>query len=407
MTAIPGPTSPPDPLTRLADGIWVGVPLTLRKLSAGLAMSTVDGLYLAARPVVGLVTVPAVFLTGLVVGVLHPGFEYVFTEALWLLLLIALVGAVSGALGSYLTLGFALGDLALGAHPQWETWRTDTLLGIPAQYGSQLLTYALFAMLAVGVPIAAKSFAAEFLLPPSVPRAVRAMVGLGALVVISGLLVWVWTQSAPLLVRPVFVWAGARPTVEAMSTTQESGGWIVFLAVAATIGRAAAQAVLANPIGKGGGPDRMTQLEDRFRTDVPVQPLAGRIPLVLRLLIRAAILTALLSGLYAAYWQAGLTFLVLFVAQVIASPLLPLDFGAYARFIAKIPRIIRLIVVMIPVYLLGAVVVPMFLDQTSFFPFLLLAIVSAVLMTLLSPHVREAPPAPPTPAAAPGTEEPK
>ena len=91
---------------------------------------------------------------------------------------------------------------------------------------------------------------------------------------------------------------------------------------------------------------------------------------------------------------------------MIASPLLPLDFGAYARFIARIPRIIRLIVVMIPVYLLGAVIVPMFLDQTSFFPFLLLAIVSAVLMTLLSPHVRQAPPAPPQPAA-PGAEEPK
>lgn len=405
MTATPLPANPPDPLARAADLIWVTVPLTLRKLSAGLATSTVDGLYLAARPLIGLVAPPVVFLFGLLVGAFHPGFEYVFTEALWLLLFAAVVGAVSGALGSYLTVGFALGDLVLGAHPQWNTYRSDGLLDLPAQLGSQLLTYALFGMLAVGVPLAAKSFAAEFMLPPSVPRAVRALVGLGALVVIAGLLVWVWTQSAPLLVRPVFVWAEARPTVEAMSTTQESGGWIVALAVLATIGRAAVQAVLAAPIGRGGA-DRMTELEDRFRTATPVVPLTARVPLILRLLARALLLTALLSGLYAAYWQAALTFLVLSAAQVITSPLMPFDFGAYARFLARIPRIVRLIVAMVPVYVLGAVIVPLFLDQTSFLPFLLLAVVAAVLMTLLSPHTR-AQRAGAAPTGHPGTEEPR
>ncbi|MEV4417450.1 hypothetical protein [Catellatospora sp. NPDC049609] len=403
MTATPLPVNPPDPLTRAADAIWVGVPLTLRKLSAALATASVDGLYLASRPLIGLIAPPAMLFVGLVVGAFHPGFEHVFTEALWLLLLAAVVGAVSGALGSYLTLGFAVGDLFLGEHPQWSTYRTAGLLDLPAQLGSQLLTYLLFGMLAVGVPLAAKSFAAEFMLPASVPRAVRALVGLGALVVISGLLVWVWTQSAPLLVRPVFVWAGAIPTVEAMSTTQESGGWIVALAVTATLARAVAQAVLAAPIGHAG-PDRMTALEDRFRTATPVVPLTSRIPLVLRLLARALLLTALLSGLYAAPWQAGLAFAVLFGAQVITSPLMPFDFGAYGRFLARIPRIIRLIVAMVPVYILGVVIVPLFLDQTSFLPFLLLAVIAAVLMTLLSPHTAGNR-AGPAPAGGSSTEE--
>ncbi|HCU52455.1 MAG TPA: hypothetical protein DGG94_22125, partial [Micromonosporaceae bacterium] len=338
MTATPLPQTPNDPLSRAAEGIWVGVPLALRRFSAGLAVSAVDGLYLAIRPIVGLLAPVLVFVLGLIIGVFHPGFDYVFTEALWVLLLIAVVGALSGALGLYLTLGFVLGDLLLGEHPQWDRFGNSDLLDIPAQYGSMFLTYALFAMLAVGVPIAAKSFAAEFRLPASVPRAVRALVGLGALVLISGLLVWVWTQSAPLLVRPVFVWADARPTVIAMSTTQENGVWIVILAVLATVGRAFVQLSLANPIGPDSKPDRMSQLEDRFQTDEPVRPLMSRMPLLVRLFLRAAILTALLSGLYAAFWQAWLTFGVLLFAQVLTSPLLPLNLGAYARFMAKIPR---------------------------------------------------------------------
>lgn len=133
----------------------------------------------------------------------------------------------------------------------------------------------------------------------------------------------------------------------------------------------------------------MTYLENRFRTDEPVVPLLSRMPLVLRLIVRAAVLTAVLAGLYAAYWQAALTFVVLTLAQFITSPLLPLNLGAYARLINKVPRIIRLLIVMVPVYLLGALILPMFLRQESFLPFLLLALVSAVLMTLLSPHTRE------------------
>jgi hypothetical protein len=347
----------------------------------------VDGLYLAVRPTIGLVAPPVVFAVGLLVGAFHPGFEYVFTEALWLLLAVTVVGSLSGALGLYFTIGFAVGDLLLGAHPQWELFRNSDPLDAPAQYGSMLLTYALLAMLAVGVPIAAKSFAAEFRLPADVPRPIRAAVGILTLVLVAGLLVWVWTQSAPLLVRPVFVWAGARPTVDAMFTTQEQGGLLVTMAVLATIVRVVTQLLLARSVG-AGATDRMTNLEDRFRTETPVVAVLSRMPLLLRLILRAALLTAVLSGLYAASWQAVLTFGVLLLAQILTSPLVPLRLGGYARVMAKIPRLVRLIAVMIPVYLVGAVIMPLFFDQPSFFPFLLLAVVSAVLMTLLSPTDR-------------------
>jgi hypothetical protein len=110
-------------------------------------------------------------------------------------------------------------------------------------------------------------------------------------------------------------------------------------------------------------------------------------PLVLRLAGRAALLTLLLSGLFAAYWQAAVTFLVLLGAQALASPLVPIRMGGFGRLIGRIPRLVRLLVVVVPVYLLGVPVLNFFLDrgETSFIPFLLITIVAAVLMTLLSP----------------------
>jgi hypothetical protein len=217
---------------------------------------------------------------------------------------------------------------------------------------------------------------------------VRALVGLGALIGITALLVWVWTQSVPLLVRPVFTWSPLiQPTPEAMFTTQENGGWIILVAVLATIGRGTAQLMLAQ--AGGTGPDRMTKLENRFRTDERIVPLLSRLPLVVRLILRALALTAILAGLYAAFWQALLTFAVLLFAQFITSPLLKFNFGAYARFIAKIPRFIRLLLAIIPVYLLGALIIPLFRYQESFLPFLLLAVLAAVLMSLLNPPSRD------------------
>lgn len=380
--------APRGPASQIADAIWVGVPLGLRRLSAALAVSTVDGLFLAVRPLVGVLAVPLALGFGLVVGATHPGFEHVYTEALWLLLVVAVVGTISGGLGLYLTAGFMVGDLLIGEHPQWILFRPEPI-DLVAKYGSLLLTYALLAMLAVGVPIAAKSLAAEFRLPATTPRALRAVIGIAAFLIVTGLLVWVWTQSAPLLVRPVFVWANDSPTVAAMSTSQEQGGLIVTVAVLAALGRVIVQAVLAQPIGRttgSAGTDRMTELEDRFRTETPVVPVLSRMPLLLRLILRAAVLTAVLAGLYAEYWQAALTFGVLLFAQILTSPMLPLRLGGYARLMRRIPRLVRLIAVMIPVYLIGSFILPLFLDQQSFLPFLLLAVVAAVLMSLLSPQ---------------------
>jgi hypothetical protein len=243
MTARPLPMPPP-PLARQADAIWVTTPLSARRVSAGLAMAIVDGHYLAVRPLPGLLAPPIALFAGLVIGAFHPGFELIYTEALWLLMLVALLGSASGALGFYFTLGFVVGDLLIGDHPVWRI-AADGPESFAGRYGSLLISYALMAVLAVGVPMAAKSLAADFMPPPSTPRALRLLVGMGALVFITGVLVFAWVQTAPLLVRPVFVWPGRPPTVDAIARLQENGGLIVLAAVLAAAVRVAVQAWLA------------------------------------------------------------------------------------------------------------------------------------------------------------------
>jgi hypothetical protein len=374
----------------------VGVPLLARRISAGLAVSTVDGLHLAVRPLIGLLSVPAALAGGFVVGARHPGFVDVFTESLWLLVGLAFLGAVSGTIGLYFTLGFAAGDLILGEHPLWPEFLTADGIEPVAKYGSWLLSYALMALLVVGVPIAAKSLAGEFSLPVRVGRAARGAVAVVSVVGITTLLVYVWTQSAPLLVRPVFVWADRLPTVPAIAPLQEHTLPIVGAGAAGALLRVAillALAGRASASARGGHAPagaRLLALERRFATAHPVRPLLSRVPLLLRIAGRSLLLTALLSGVLADYSQAAIALGVLFVAQVLMSPLIPINLGPVSRFLNRIPRLIRLAVALVPVALFGTTIFDRFLQQntTSFVPFLVVTMITAVLMMLLLPSRR-------------------
>jgi hypothetical protein len=49
--------------------------------------------------------------------------------------------------------------------------------------------------------------------------------------------VYVWAKTVPLLIRPVFVWPGGVPTVEAIAPLQERGWVLVLILVAVAVGR--------------------------------------------------------------------------------------------------------------------------------------------------------------------------
>ena len=86
--------------------------------------------------------------------------------------------------------------------------------------------------------------------------------------------------------------------------------------------------------------------------------------------------------------QAALTFGVLVTAQLLVTPLTNLV--PVNRFLHRIPRLVRLGLAVVPALLLGTAIFEHFLRQgtTSFVPFLVVTLISAVLMMLLLPANR-------------------
>ncbi|WP_162907370.1 hypothetical protein, partial [Allorhizocola rhizosphaerae] len=334
----------------VTNAVWAGVPLAVRRVSRGLAVAASDGIWLASWPWVGLIAPIVGLAAGVFVGAVHPGFEVLFIEALWLLIGIAVVGALSGAVGLYLTIGFVIGDLAFADSPLW----------------TMRLQYLPLLLLAVGVPLAAKSLAAELRLPESVPGVLRAVVGLGAFVLITGLLVYAWVKAVPLVLRPVHVWAGELPPQPVIL----NGRWVVIAAMVAAAGRAVAQALVKTP---------------DFPRVRPVVPLWDRVPVVVKLVLRAALVTVLLAGLYENVVHAVLAFVVVLAAQFVATMLRARGQRGYG-----IPRVARVAIAVVPVYLVGMWMLPLFIERraTSFVPMLLLALIAAVLLSVVNP-VRE------------------
>jgi hypothetical protein len=371
-------------MNRLTEAIWVDFPLFLRRISAGLAVATTDGLYLAAIPVVGLLAPILALAAGVWIGINHPGFNKVFTESLPLLSLVAAVGAASGACGFYLAIGFALGNLQnLPNIPSRYLWTSDLTF-----YGSFALIYLLFAFLSVGVPIAAKSLAADFILPDRVPRWIRALVALSALIGLNALLVFVWAMSAPLLIRPLYTAGGFYPDWEPYVPLQKNWPTIMLAAACAAAARAVIQVALASR--QGFLSDRLTRFENRFRKSNRVKPLLVRIPIIIRLVARAAFFTALMTGIFSSIGQAMAAFGVLLAAQILTSALLLSGRGIYGRFILKIPRIVRIGALAVAMYFAGQYVLSNNIASgpESFTPFVILTVISAVLSIVLFPAAK-------------------
>ena len=72
-----------------------------------------DGLYLAARPWLGVIAPLSALVLGLSIGWLHPGFHKGFSESVSVLVTATVVGVLSANLGTMFLLGSALGDFCL------------------------------------------------------------------------------------------------------------------------------------------------------------------------------------------------------------------------------------------------------------------------------------------------------
>jgi hypothetical protein len=359
--------APGGAMTRAADFVWVRLPDAVGRLSALLGVVLRDGAYLRAWPPVAVAGPVAALLLGGVLGRIHP--EQTFTGALWVMGPMVVVAGVGTALGLWTWLGYVLVDFFLFPH----------LVGLgdgalPARAGL-LPTYLLLAMLLVVIPQTVRS-----LVRASTPRArslswLRKAMEVGLSCVLYAALVYVWTQGAPILVRPAYTWAGYTPTSEAIQPVQATGWFLVFLAALTGAARPVLQLAAVRRTPAGGAQAAPAR-----------RPRASSAASLGGSALQAAFTVVLLAGALEGWLDALVAWVVL-TAILVGRRLLSGRIGGYVALAAQVPILARVVAAAAISFLLSRTILDLTFTATpSFRPVVLAAVLSLVVFTVLLPE---------------------
>jgi len=348
---------------------WLRVPLLTARRWPAAGRAFADGHYLVHWRLLGAIAQPCAFLLGVLLAALTRDVAY--TSNLVTVAVLALVGVVGAALGLWATAGLGIGLLFFadniapgGSGPSW------ILRGLlPA-----LLGFVLLGMLTVTVPLAMNGVRAMVRSAARVPQRMKTGVEAVAAAVSVGFAAWVWSNAAPLLIRPVFVWAGSSPTVDAIAPLQKNGIWLALVLALGAAGR-----VRLEQVGLVGYAARLSRvlsagLAQRSRTVIPALASA---------LMGGCAMTLLLSGLIGNAFEA-LVVLAFFVGLLFLRRRLQEHPPHVVGAILRVPRPARLAIGLLLAYGASSAVLSFFWVRTqSFLPVLVAACVGAGVITLL------------------------
>ena len=362
-----------DPLDAVVQFVWLRTPIRVARRFQRAAMVLADGHYLSRWPLLALLILPCCVLIGLASGALHE--HRTFTYSLVLMASFGVLGQFGASLGLCVTLGFAVGDFFLndadggsylsGVDRAVKIWIPETL------------SYFLLGLLTVMAPLSVLGFRSfVFRLPGSIARLAEPVAAAAA----AALAAWVWTQSVPLLIRPVFVWPGGVPETEAIRPLQQYGWWLVLVLALTT----AARVVLENAALTGGAARLSLVLWAGLQSDAdpPLLRKAGEGRVIV--LFGACGATFLLAGLIESYWTALAVFLF-FTGLLFLRRFLALTPPAPVVTFTRIPLLVRICLSAIGAYVVSQAVVSFFWARTQTFLPVLAGVCAAVtIVTLLT-----------------------
>jgi hypothetical protein len=402
----------------LANLWWIKLPRFVRRVVTTPYLALTDGLYIAAVPPVAAFLSPVIFLLGLLFGSLHFGYQHAFSESLPLLLVITLLGILSGHLGFMFLAGFIPGDILiyqlLFQSQGYQGWLLQGSFYYNAAFlFSHIIEYALLAILLVQIPLLTKALLAQFYEVLHLGKVFSLIFATLGHLLLSGLLLFYWAQIVPFLIRPVFVWNevstdGKIPPIGAMELLQGNANfefalsrlfdgnamelirakfiWVlVGLAVLASIVRMAAQIMVALSPSQN---DRISALEGEL-TENETKTLTEYLPKVVLALFSGAWSALLLSGLYDHWAQGFIIGGIIFVLYLVRVGSIPLPLGAWSRWMNSVQLLVRLIAVVALVSAAYYLFVRQNIETQSFTPLFLLIIFAVVLIFLLNPGVPE------------------
>ena len=360
---------------------WVRLPLALRWGSATFMIALLDGHYITAYPRISPFASPFALVLGLVVGWLHLGFDLVPTEALWLVVALVVIGTLSAHLGTLFLVGFAVGDFVLATHEAFNVrgvFQQSTLVRLPL-----IIEYALLGILLISIPLMTKGLLAQLVPSPRLGRHIRFIIAVVGHAALTFGLVFLWTQTVPILIRPVFTWVGNQPTTQAIVPLQQYGHLIALAALPASVGRLVLQVRTAIHVRLRTRPDAV---ERHVQAAAPVLPYTQRLPRRIRAVGHTVWSTLLLAGMFQSWPAALLLGTVILLLQLARAGVVSVPLGAWPRVAARLPLMLRLIAGSIIVFLLSRLVVGQAqLRSESFAPFVLLTGIALIVLFLLTP----------------------
>lgn len=342
---------------------WQQVPSIADRASPAAGDLLRDGAYLAAWRRVAASAPPLALGLGFAAGVLRFGAATVFTESALVVILGLIAGFLAVPLGLAFVLGFAAADFLVYDH--------RILDPVVAGRVGLLMTYLAFALLVVAGPVLVSA------LNGTVPEAgplgwlgVRA----GIAAALATAVLFAAVQPVPLLIRPLFVWSGRPPTVQAMDLVQRAI-WLIAGAGAVT----ATTRVLLEAVAWDRDPAIVIDV-----AGVPSR-LAGRarprLPASVRAVLTALVGTLLLAGVVQTWVEAAVLFaglLAIAALRTLGVRALP----AWPRQAERVPLPVRLVLVLAASYWLSDAVLGDRSWGVSFMPliaaFLLSLVVAAV-----------------------------
>ena len=368
--------------------LWsVGIPRRLDPWAPQVADAFADGAWTLVWPRFAAFAPLAAFAT----GVLAPRFPglmtHVFSESLIFMATVIAAGIWSGALGAMLVAGYIVG----------QTVGNDAYLhGQPLLriLGSLLISVVLLAMPAITFP----QLAGRVLGWKPFNRMSSSVIRGLAYGAACGALILVWSQAMIVLIRPAFTWLGRSPTVPAIHQVQARWPFLVATAVVVGILRSRLEEIMTATSQWAGRIAVMKQERERLSRS---GEFWEQLPSAMRVVLTTSLLTLLLAGMYAGWFDVFLVAGATGTVVAWSSGLLPRIGRRWTSLAAHVPDIGRVVGGALLSYLTARLLIQATWQGGSFRPVLLAALVTLSVFAILFPEREEGGSAP---SAAPRAE---
>ncbi len=368
-------TKSPSVIDPLITFWWRKVPLAVGKVSRTLSLALIEGLYIVAWPTLAAFAPLGILIFGFLAGWLRFGAEEVFTQSAIVLVSAITVGLISGHFGAMFVIGYSLADFIIYTHPGslYNNFSTQVLMRI-----ALLITYFALMILAVGIPFIVRLIRAQIPISPDAGD-FRVLVD----VVLGGLtsagLVFLYFQAMPMLVRPLFIWQGSVPPVEAITPLQNLAWIFALIALIVAVLRILAEYAVASNAPK---------VVDEYARAVEVarKPALGQhLSPFIKVIVQTSLSTLLLAGLLDT-WISTVLLIVGLLLIGAGRMILAERVQLWSRTMERIPVLLRLLVALGLALLLSLFLLDNRLTGISFQPLVWALLISTFCMAIVFPE---------------------